>query len=446
MPEDELVDSTGTAEPATPVADASETPSESGRLTPEARSLAFSAMLGRTAEEAAPTEEEEAPPPVEPKPEKEAPQAPEPEGEDEGEEEEDDDVTLLTDDDIDKHKTAPKQLRAYAKKLTKKFGPILETVRELGGVEAVKRLDRLQTLVMSAPTRADAPEVLEYLEDLRKTNPQFATQLNTNVFYGALDEDPNLLDSVIRSQLGPNWTKEKIATVARLVDEGEIDLEAVNEERLDRLDPEERARREADKAREEARDAEIAELRKGQVERERLELEQKRKAEIEQLSKVFDTAREPVLRKFGYVPKEGDPDEIQAMREYQSWKVTVLASVELADHPLMRMLDRKLLSQERGDDYEWAKVKASHMVTAKTRELCNREAKLFDAFLRTYNQPVAANLKERRPEPLVDSSLAASRPVNAQPDEGQARLSPEERREAFRRRLEEQGRATGTAA
>lgn len=441
MPEDTTVESTGTAEPATPTADASvETPSDSGHMTVEERNAAFVAMVsGEKAAEAPKVET-----PTEPeKPEAKDDVSPKGDTKDEAETEEAEEETeleeLMSDEDVDKFKNAPKTLRNYAKAVTKKFAPYIEAVNELGGIEAVKRLDRIQSLTMAAPTRPDDPSIVEYLDHMRKTNPQFASQLNTNVFYGALDENPSLLDSVLRSELGSDWTRERLAEVAQLVNDGEIDLDAVKAAVNDRLDPAERTRREAEaaaqKAKDDARDAEIAELKKGQAAEKQRQTEDGIKTDVASLTKSFSDAREPVLRKFGLLPLDGDPEELRLDKEYMAKKIITLVGLELANNPVMQTINRKIESQQKGDDYDWAVLKAADMVKSKTREIAMRESKYFSAYLKSYNQPAAANTKDRRPEPLVDSSTAAPR-TPAPTDQAQQHLSPEERRTAFTRMIE----------
>lgn len=443
MPEDATVDSTGTAEPA-PVADASvETPSDSGALkTVEERNAAFEAMVSGEKVDEAPKVEAPAKPEAKteeasPKGDTKAEGTPDTVTDEDAEEE--DLEELMSDEDIDKYKNAPKTLRSYAKAVTKKFAPYIEAVNELGGIEAVKRLDKIQTLTMAAPTRPDDPIVVEYLDHIRKTNPQFASQLNTNVFYGALDENPALLDSVIKSELGPDWTRERLAEVAQLVDDGEIDLEAIKAATNERLDPAERTRREAEtaaqKAKDDARDARIAELEKRDKEEGQRKIDDGIKTDVQSLTKTFSDAREPVLRKFGLLPLEGDPEELRLDKEYMAKKIITLVSYELASNPVMLTINRKIESQQKGDDYDWAVLKAADMVKSKTREIALRESKYFSAYLKSYNQPAAANTKDRRPEPLVDSALAAPRTPKPT-EEAQQPLTQEERRAGFQRMLE----------
>lgn len=439
------VDSTGTAEPA-PVAEAPvETPGDSGPTTIEERHAGFlEAVEKGVAEDPKVEAPKEPEPKTEAKPEAkteekvEVPDAPDPD-----DEEDDDELELLDRAGLDKKfPNSPKGLRGYAAKVVEKYKPVLDAVTELGGVEAVKRLDRLQTLVMSAPDRPDHPDVVAYLDDVRKTNPQFASQLNTNVFYGALDENPALLDSVIKvprsfdekgkpnGGLGPNWNMEKLLQITQLVDDGEIDVDAVVEGVKDRMTPEERTRKEADeaaaKAREDARDAEVAELKKGQANAAEEKKQAAIKTDVETLTKTFSDARDPVLRQFKLLPVDGEPDEIRQDKEYLIKKLITLTSMELSGSALMMTINRKVESQQKGDDYNWAVIKASDAYKSKFREIAMREAKYFAAYLKNYNQPAAANTKERRPEPLVDGSTASPR-TPSPTDEAQQPLSKDER-------------------
>lgn len=442
MPEDTTVESTGTAEPA-PVAEAPvETPGDSGPKTTEERNAAFTAMLsGEKADEAPKVEapaKPEAEDEVSPKGDTKVEAPPDTAADEETED--DDELTILDEAEVDKKfSNAPKGLRNYAKQVGKKFAPYIEAVNELGGIEAIKRLDKIQTLTMAAPTRPDDPVVTEYLDHIRKTNPQFASQLNTNVFYGAIDEDPSLLDSVIKSELGPEWTRERLAEIAQLVEDGEIDLEAIKAAANERLDPVERTRREAaeaaQKAKDDARDAEIAELKKGQTAEKQRQIEEGRRTDIQSITKNFSDAREPVLRKFGLLPMEGDPEELRLDKEYMAKKIITLVAIELDGNPVMQTINRKIDSQQKGDDYDWAVLKAADMVKSKTREIALRESKYFSAYLKSYNQSAAANTKDRRPEPLVDSTQASPR-TPTPTDEAQQHLSPDERRAAFTRMIE----------
>lgn len=443
MPDDVTtpVESTGTAEPA-PVADAPAPQGDSGPTTIEERHAGFlAAVEGEKPAEAPKVETPETKPEPKAEAEKETkeafPESPDPDPDDDTD---DGELELLSKEDIDKKfSNAPKGLRKYAAKVVEQYKPILEAVSELGGVEAVKRLDRLQTLVMGAPTRPDDPDVVAYLDDLRKTNPQFASQLNTNVFYGALDENPALLDSVIKSELGPDWTRERLKQIVDLVNDGEIDVEAVLEGAKDRLSPEERTRREADaaaaKAKEDARDAEIAELKKGQADTAEANRKAAIEADVAALTTTFSEAREPVLRQFKLLPVDGEPDEIRQDKEYLIKKLITLTSLEIGNSPLMQTINRKVESQQKGDDYTWAVIKAQDAYKSKFREIAMREAKYFAAYLKNYNQPAAANTQERRPEPLVDGSAASPR-TPTPTDQAQVPLSQEERRARFQARVE----------
>lgn len=356
-------------------------------------------------------------------------------------EDEDEDDTILSREELDKKfSNSPKGLRRYAENLGKKYAPIGATIEELGGVDAVKRLDAVSTLVMSSPSRPDAPEVVEYVKQLRATNPAFASQLNTNIFYGAIDENPALLESVIKTAIGPNWTGEKIKQIAALVDAGEIDLDEVREVAERKLPPEELARREAQAVADKKRDDEIAELRKAKDDTEANNRQAAIKADVDDLGKRFSEAREPVWRQFKLLPVEGDPDDVKGIKEQIIKEIILETSYELNMNPLFRSIDQMVKNQSKGDGYGWAVEKAAGMIRAKTREIGLRKLPLFTAFLKNYNQPAASNVTKRRPEPLADGSLATEREPSPT-DKAQQPLTAEERKAQFQMMVEGKAQA-----
>lgn len=390
--------------------------------------------------EAAPETAEEVEEPTEPKPDetkekvdasdaKNLPlEAPEDEDEDED--------TILSREELDKRfSNSPKGLRKYADNLGRKYAPVAAIVDELGGPDAVKRLDAVSTLVMSSPSRPDAPEVVEYVKQLRATNPAFASQLNTNIFYGAIDEDPTLLESVIKTAIGPNWTGEKLKQIAALVDSGEIDLDEVQEVAQRKLPPEELARREAQSAADKKRDDEIAELRKAKEDTEANNRQAAIKADVDDLGKRFSEAREPVWRQFKLLPVEGDPEDVKKVKEQIIKEIILETSYELNFNPLFRSIDAMVNNQSKGDGFGWAVEKAAGMIRAKSREIGLRKLPLFTAFLKNYNQPAASNVTKRRPEPLAEGALATER-APSPTEQAQEPLSPEQRKANFQAMIE----------
>lgn len=354
----------------------------------------------------------------------------------EPDEDEGDTLELLSDEEIDKRfPNSPKGLRAYAKAQAKRYQPVVEAVEALGGVEAVKRLDSTASLVLSQPARPDAPEVTEYIQSLNKTNPQFAKMLQTNVFYGAIDENPELLERVIKANLGEMFSGEKLRQIAELVKTGELDLDEIQEVANKKLPPEELVRREAQAAADKKRDDEIAELRKGQTDRDAEQKQTAIAADVDALQKTFSEAREPVWKRLKLLPVDGEPDDIKKVKEQVIKEIILESSYELNMNPLFQSINGMVNSQAKGDGYQWATVKAANALKAKTLEVGLRKLPLITAYLKQYNQPAAANVSTRRPEPLADGSLASPRdlPTNEAQKEP---LTAEERRAGFQRMVE----------
>jgi len=362
--------------------------------------------------------------------------------------EEEDDDTILDREELDKrYSNSPKGLRKYADNLGKKYAPVAAIVDELGGVDAVKRLDKISTLITSIPSRADAPEVVDLVKEIRAINPAFAGHLNTNIFYGAIDENPTLMESVVKlprtfdekgkptGGFGPNWSIDKLMKLTQLVDDGEIDLDDALEVANRKIAPEELARREAQSAADKKRDDEIAELRKSQEDALNEKKQNQITADTEELGKRFSEVRESVWRQFKLLPVEGDPDDLKQEKERQIKKIMTLVAFELRAHPVMQAVNQMINSQSKGDGYGWAVEKAAGLLRGKSREIALAEQKQWSAYLKQYNQPAASNVTQRRPEPLAEGALATEREPSPT-ERAQEPLSPEERKAQFQAILE----------
>jgi polyhydroxyalkanoate synthesis regulator phasin len=436
----------GVAEPAVATAaQTDDTPAGGTGVDPVgARNEGFLKILeGKTEPEPKveePTKEPESKTP-EPKPDekpdaekKDEPEAKAPDAKaEEDAEADDEDLELLSREELDKKfPNSPKGVRSYAAAVAKKFQPYAEAIDELGGIEAVKRLDTLRTVALSSPQRPDAPEIKQFLEDIGKTNPQFRSMLNTNVFYGAIDENPELLESVIKTAMGPDWSGEKLKMVAQLVKDGELDLDEIQEVASKKLPPEEIARREAQTAADKKRDDEIAELRKSQEETAASKKADQIKADVEDLGQKFNEARESVFKRFNLLPVKGDPEDVAKMKVNVIKEAILEASLDLSRDPLMQSIDAMVSNQtDKGDGYNWAVLKAASKLRAKTTEILLRKQPLITAYLKTYNQPAADNAQTRRPEPLADGALARERETPTQQAQDQEPLSVEERNKRF---------------
>lgn len=434
-------------------------PGSQGETTADDAPLSerFKDFLTKSAEEGEAKDDKPADETTDDKPEPKAEEKPEakakgekgPDELDEDEDEDQDELELLKPEDIDKRfPNSPKGLRGYAKAVTEKFGPYVEAVEELGGLEAVKRLDSLSVIATGEPELKEDGNIDKFIDTLNSTNPSFSEALQTKLFYGAIDENPALLDTLIKANMGENWTGEKLQNLVKLVEDGEIDLEDIQEKIDAQLSPAEKAKRETEAA-EKAREAEEkAELLKRVEAVEGKDKQTAREKDVVELWGQFAKVVEPVQKKFGlqnFISKD-DPEDIKAIKTAYMDDLGNAIGRRLEKHQLFQTLARKIDTQQKGDDYAWLSLKCANIYKGIYREEAAKRAPMLAAYLKEYGGPTKA-ATTRRPEPDKDATHASEPSPKGKEKEDTRVLSEEDRRERgreeFRRLLEEKEAESG---
>lgn len=324
----------------------------------------------------------------------------------------DEDLELLSAEEINsKFSNAPKGLRSYAAKIVEKYGPLAEAVEELGGVEAIKRLDTIQSIALGVPDMAEGGNVDQLHDHLKTLNPAMLESFQTKLFYSALD-DPKSAEALLNPfiQADPRYrdfTFSKLKELADMVVDGHIDLEEIKE-KIDLENPKEAERRRLEAERAEKDEAEKADMRKRLEASEARDKQTARVAEVERVWKKFGEVVAPVMAKFGLKDfiKDSDPEEIKEVKKAYMEDLGHAINRRLEANGLFKDMARRIEQSERGDGYDWLVEKCANIYRGVYREEALKRQGLLSGYLKTYGQE-AKKTETRRPEPEVDASKAA---------------------------------------
>lgn len=335
---------------------------------------------------------------------------------------EDDEPELLSDEKIDEFK-APKGLRNYAKAVTKRFAPYAEAIDELGGIEAVKRLDKMATVALGVPDLKEGGNLDQFHDYVKSLNPDFLDAYNKKLFYSALDDPKSaeaLLNPFIQAdERYKDFTFSKFKEIADLVIDGAIDLDEIKE-KLDIEKPEEAEKRKAAEARAVADEAEKADMRRRLDEGDMRAQEEATKQDLQGIWDKYQEKAAPVWKQFGLGKdfiNDKDPQEIKDVKQAYLDDLNNAIGRRLQSNPLFQDLAKRLGQKERGDGYGWLVEKCSNIYKGVVREEALKRSGLLSGFLKSYGQPVKET-KTRRPESEVDARKAAhGRTTEAEPEE-----------------------------
>lgn len=346
---------------------------------------------------------------VEPKKDELPPEAPRPEDEeDEGE-----DLELLSDEEIDaKHPKAPKPLRDYAKRISKQYEPYVQAVDELGGIDAVKRLDKMQTIALGVPNLEEGGNVDQLHDQIVSLNPAMAEAYKQKVFYSALDDPKDaetLLNPFIQAdERYKDFTYAKLKELADMVIDGEINLEEIKEKQ-DAERPEEAEKRRIAAEKTTADEAEKADLRKRIEATETVAKQAEVEKEVIRIRGIYAEKTDPVLKKFGLGKdfiKPTDSDEIKQVKQAYLDDLEHAVGRRMYDNALVQNLAERMYSPEKGDGYAWLVERCATIYKGIVREEAMKRQGLLSGFLKSYGQPVKET-QTRRPEPDADARTAA---------------------------------------
>lgn len=331
---------------------------------------------------------------------------------------------LLSTEEIDtKFSNAPKGLRSYAKAITKQFAPYAEAIDELGGIEAVKRLDKMATVALGVPDLKEGGNLDQFHDYVKSLNPDFLDAYNKKLFYSALDDPQSaeaLLNPFIQAdERYKDFTFSKFKEIADLVIDGAIDLDEIKE-RLDTEKPEEAEKRKAAEAKAVVDEAEKADMRRRLDEGDMRAQEEATKKDLTGIWEKYQEKAAPVWKQFGLGKdfiNDKDPQEIKDVKQAYLDDLNNAIGRRLQSNPLFQDLAKRLGQKERGDGYGWLVEKCSNIYKGVVREEALKRSGLLSGFLKSYGQPVKET-KTRRPESEVDARKAAhGRTTGAEPEE-----------------------------
>lgn len=423
----------GDSAPAAPAAPAP-VPGESIADAPGFQKESFSDVLERVSSakdpaKAAPTDDtpepEESKEKVETKAEPKAdlpPEAPQPEEDEDG-----DDLALLSAEEINsKFSNAPKGLRTYAAKIVEKFEPIAQIVDELGGVEAIKRLDKIQTIALGAPDLKEGGNVDQLHDQLKSLNPEMAVAYNSKCFYSVLDDPvdgPVHLNAYIQADdRYKDYTVEKLKQLADLEIDGHIDLAEI-QEKIDADDPKAAERRVAAEAKEQADAAKNKERDDRLKAMEERDQQSATEQEIIRIRGIYEEKTGTVLKKFGLGKdfiKADDPDDIKQVKEAYQGDIEAAVGRRMAALPIVQDLAKRIGQKDKGDGYAWLVEKCANAYKGIVREEVMKRNGLLAGYLKSYGKEVK---ETRRPEPDVDAATAA-RAKTTKTEEGAPQEKP----------------------
>lgn len=326
---------------------------------------------------------------------------------------EDAELELLSDEEIDaKHPKAPKALRDYAKRISKEYAPYVETVNELGGIEAVKRLDKMATVALGVPDMKEGGNLDQFHDYVKSLNPEFLEAYNKKLFYSAID-DPKDAEALLTPfiQADEKYKDLKFSDLKELADlvvDGEIDLEAIREKR-DAERPEEAEKRRLAAEKETANEAEKADMRRRLDEGDARAQKEATDKELVTIWEKYQTVAAPVWKQFGLGKdfiKDSDPAEIKGAKQAYLDDLNNAIGRRLSANSLFQDLAKRLGQKERGDGYAYLVDRCAHIYKGVVREEALKRNGLLSGFLKSYGQPVK-DTKTRRPEPEVDARTAA---------------------------------------
>lgn len=322
--------------------------------------------------------------------------------------EEGDEPELLTAEEIDaKFPNSPKGLRNYTKAVTKQYQPYVEAIDELGGIEAVKRLDKMATVALGVPDMKEGGNLDQFHDYVKSLNPEFLDAYNKKLFYSALDDPKDaeaLLNPFIQAdERYKDFTFSKLKEMADLVIDGAIDLDEIKE-RLDAEKPEEAEKRKAAEAKAVADEAEKADMRRRLDEGDARAQQEAAKKDVVEIWNKYQEKAAPVWKQFGLndLIKDSDPDDVKAVKQRHLDDVNKAVGDRLAKNPLFQDLAKRLEQKERGEGYAWLVEKCSVVYKGVVKEEAFARAPLLAGYLKSYGQPVK-EVEKRRPEPEMDA-------------------------------------------
>lgn len=332
-----------------------------------------------------------------------------------------DEPELLSDEDIDKNQHAPKGLRDYSKKVTQRYRELSTLVGDFGGIKALKTLEAI-----AVPLTGTDRESAKQLQTLiKERNPALLENMQTDIFYGAVDEQPQLLETLIKTSLGTQWDGETLKAVKDAVDNGEIDLEEVKaayQSRSAQRDPEAHkkiADLEKQVAQLKPADGETPEQK---ATRERVDMD------VNQLRTTYSETVTPVLRDAGFGITKDDPPQVQATKG----QILKLVQGEMQEfcqkNTHWKSLNRMMASGAKGEIWDWTLDRAMTSAVGHARELKTTWLPILNAFLQTVNASALKKNSERPPSAADELADLPSRDVD--PNEANVRGLNEDQRAA----------------
>lgn len=267
------------------------------------------------------------------------------------EEDDGDEDALLTKEQLDqKFPNASKPVREYADRVSRRLEAIEQGVNDLGGVEGLKKLAPINQILLSQPD-LEGKSVETLLETVKKINPALDEALQTHIFYGAVDAQPQLLENLIAANMDKetpsgekiHWTSEDLKVIAEARAQGHLDIDGLKElvgtvklpdEVVKRL---EAAESKGTKAEETLKKLEVTDYKKAVSD------------DIQLASQGFKAVAEPLLAKYGFTITKDDPEPVKQAKVWVNQRMDADIHRAMNANPVIRELMNQIKSQKKDE-------------------------------------------------------------------------------------------------
>lgn len=359
-----------------------------------------------------------------------------PDKEPEPEEDEDEDA-LLTKEQIDaKYPNASKAVRAYADRVSRQFEAVKPILDELGGVEGVQKLQWFGKMMRSQPD-AEGKVVDEMLTQIGKLNPALNEAIQTHVFYGAIDTQPELLTSLITANMGKDWTQEDLIVLSKAREAGHIDMDEIKELVGTVKLPEAVQKRIDELEAKVGKSEEI--LSRGELQ----ERQSKVTADIQLVSTGLKEIATPTLAKYHMLPEKDDPEPVKQDKAWIANRMDRDIRDKMNANEVFQQLYAAIQSQNKGENFILLQNAARNVFKGIMRETVLEWAPYLTARIKSYGK-VGENIEAREPLPedARDAGGKITEPIIPPSPNGNAASELVAAMERYRKLRENQARAS----
>lgn len=314
--------------------------------------------------------------------------------------EDEDEDAVLTEEQLKKlAPNAAKPMVAYANRISRRLEAIEPTVNELGGVEGLKKLAPINQILLSQPD-LEGKSVETLLETVKKINPALDEMLQTKIFYGAVDAQPQLLENLIAANMDMetpagekiHWTSEDLKVIAEARAKGHLDMDGLKELVGTVKLPDEVVKRL------EAAEAKGTKAEEALKRQETTEYQGKVKSDIQLASQGFKTIAEPLLAKYGFTITKDDPEPIKQAKIWVNQRMDADIHRAMNANPVIKELMNQIKTQNKGENFDINLHRASNAFKGIMRAAAIDWAPYLTSRI-TALGVVGRNIEERDPLP-----------------------------------------------